>query len=273
MSENLRHWIKLCAPPEWALKPIQAGRLKGKSDINPQWRMMAMTDTFGPCGEGWKYTIDKLWMERGAVVKSREGNIEREEVAAFALVSVCVKVGEHWSEPIPGIGGSMFTEMEKSGPFNSDEAYKMAVTDALSVAFKALGVAANVYSGDRFDGSKYSRSAQIQNQKQEKPTAKELTADQAKYFPRIKAALDTLHGSDIAAKKATIKANTAMPAKDNFPARDGIEDYRTLDGKRVEYLAHTLEKLAAKVTPELCNECRQPVNAHADSCPNATPPE
>lgn len=105
---------------------------------------------------------------------------------------------------------------------------------------------------------------------QQQPT-KALSGDQAKYFPRIKAALDTLHGSDIAAKKATIKANTAMKATDKFPAKEGIEDYRTLDGKRVEYLAHALEKLAAKVTPELCNECRQPVTAHAPSCPNNSP--
>jgi hypothetical protein len=272
MSDNMRHWQKVCTPAPWAIKPIQAGRLKGKSDINPQWRMMTMTETFGPCGIGWKYTIDKLWLERGAVVKSRENNIEREEVAGFALVSVYIKEGDEWSAPIPGIGGSMFTEMEKSGPFNSDEVFKMAVTDGLSVAFKALGVAADIYSGDRFDGSKYRKEAG-QAQQQTKAAPKELTSDQAKYFPRIKAALDTLHGSDIAAKKATIKAHTAMPAKDKFPAREGIEDYRTLDGKRVEYLAHALEKLAAKVAPELCNECRQPVNAHATSCPNAQPPQ
>jgi len=76
--------------------------------------------------------------------------------------------------------------------------------------------------------------------------AKTLSEDQIKYFPRIKAALDTLHGTDVAAKKATIKANTAMPAKDTYPPREGVEDYRTLDGKRIEYLAHALEGLAKK---------------------------
>ncbi|MFH4181117.1 hypothetical protein WDA55_23970, partial [Acinetobacter baumannii] len=35
-----------------------------------------------------------------------------------------------------------------------DEGYKKAVTDALGVAFKAIGVAADVYLGN-FDGSKY----------------------------------------------------------------------------------------------------------------------
>jgi len=146
---NMRHWQKLCAPPAWAIKPIQAGRLKGKSDINPQWRMMAMTEAFGPCGEGWKYTIDKLWNEPGS----------DEQVMGFALVSVYTRTETGWSEPVPGIGGSMLVEKETRGLYTSDEGYKMAVTDALSVAFKALGVAANIYSGDRFDGSKYSAGA------------------------------------------------------------------------------------------------------------------
>jgi hypothetical protein len=76
------------------------------------------------------------------------------ERMAFALVSVFTKRGEVWGEPIPGIGGSMMIAKERSGLYNSDEAYKMAVTDALSVAFKALGVAAEIYMGN-WDGSKY----------------------------------------------------------------------------------------------------------------------
>ena len=35
--------------------------------------------------------------------------------------------------------------MESKGAYVSDECYKMALTDALSVAMKALGVAADVY--------------------------------------------------------------------------------------------------------------------------------
>ncbi len=77
-------------------------------------------------------------------------------------------------------------------------------------------------------------------------TARDLTEAQAKYFPRAKAALDALHGTDTAAKKATIKAHSAIPAKGDYPAREGVEDYRVLDGKRIEFLTHTLEALAKK---------------------------
>lgn len=144
MSENMRHWNKISKPPLTALKKIQGGRMNGKSDINPMWRIQATTELFGPCGLGWRYTIDKLWTEVGG----------KDEVAAFALVSVSYREGDVWSEPVPGIGGSMFVAQESKGAFTSDEAYKMAVTDALSVALKALGMAAEIYLGN-FDGSKY----------------------------------------------------------------------------------------------------------------------
>lgn len=139
----MNKWKAMAQPPKWALKEIGAGRLKGKTDINPQWRLQAMTECYGEVGTGWKYTIDKLWTENGA-----DG-----EVMAFALVSVFVHNGE-WSQPVPGIGGSTLIAKEKNGMYNNDEAFKMAVTDALSVALKAFGVAADIYSG-LWDGSKY----------------------------------------------------------------------------------------------------------------------
>ena len=141
---NLEMWDKLKQPPSSALRVIKGGRLQGMSDINPQWRYRIMTETFGPIGFGWKYTIDKLWTEPAS----------SEQVLAFASISVYVKIGEKWSEAIPGHGGSKLIDKEKNGLYSSDEAFKMAITDALSVALKMLGVAADVYMG-LWDGAKY----------------------------------------------------------------------------------------------------------------------
>lgn len=136
---NLENWLKLEKPPATALKTISGGRLKGMTDVNPQWRYKAMTETYGPCGKGWSYTVDKLWIENGV----------GEERVAFAQVTL--KIGE---QSIPGIGGSMLIAKETSGLRTNDEAYKMAITDALSVAMKMVGVASAIYEG-RWDGSKY----------------------------------------------------------------------------------------------------------------------
>ena len=134
----------LSRPPKDALREIQAGKLKGKTDINPQWRYKAMTEKFGLVGIGWKYEVQKLWTEAGA------GN----EKLAFAQVAVYVKDGDAWSEPIVGIGGSKLVQFEKGAAVSNDEGYKMAVTDAFSTALKMLGVAADIYAG-RWDGTKY----------------------------------------------------------------------------------------------------------------------
>ena len=64
--EAMEVYKKLSQPPVSALRQIQAGDLKGKTDINPQWRYEAMTEAFGLVGIGWKYEIQKLWTEPGA---------------------------------------------------------------------------------------------------------------------------------------------------------------------------------------------------------------
>lgn len=143
MNDNLKFWNTFDTPPKNALKEIQAGRLKGKTDINPQWRYKAMTEAFGVIGFGWKYTIDRQWTEQG----------ENGETMVFVNVSVFVKVDGEWSEAVPGTGGSTLVVKESKGFYNDDDAFKKAMTDALGVALAKFGVAADVYMG-LFDGSK-----------------------------------------------------------------------------------------------------------------------
>lgn len=133
--ENLEIYNKLRECPTEAIKPINAGRLKGMSDINPMWRIKALTAVFGPCGIGWWYTVDKQWLEHG----------NGPEVAAFCNITLFYKRAGEESHGIPGTGGSGFVKVEKNGPYTSDECFKMALTDAISVAAKALGAAADIY--------------------------------------------------------------------------------------------------------------------------------
>lgn len=135
MSDNLELYNKVRTVPPKAQKAITGGRLKGMTDINPMWRIKTLTEHFGLCGTGWKYEICKQWTEPAA----------NSEICAFVNINLYVKVGEQWSEPIPGTGGSTLVAKEKDGLHTSDECYKMALTDALSVACKALGFGADVY--------------------------------------------------------------------------------------------------------------------------------
>lgn len=156
MSDNMHIYDAVRSVPEEAKRAITAGRLKGKTDINPMWRIKALTEQFGPCGDGWGYTIDRLWIEEGA----------KGEKCAFALISLWYRREDGTrSEPVIGIGGNMLVANEKNGLYTSDECYKMALTDAISVACKALGFGADVYWGA--DRTKY--TPQQEPQKPQKP--------------------------------------------------------------------------------------------------------
>ena len=131
-------YTKLSAVPEDATKPISFGKLKGKSDINPQWRYEALTDVFGLCGEGWRYEVTDTKM----VPVQATG-----ELMVFVFVNLYVKGKDGWSAPIPGSGGDFLIQKDKNGLHGNDEGFKMAITDALGTAAKMIGVAASVYRG------------------------------------------------------------------------------------------------------------------------------
>lgn len=142
--ENLEWYEKFKTVPENAQKPIEAGRLKGKTDINPMWRLKVLTEQFGPCGIGWYYETTRKWIEESG-----------QEAAAFVDIKLYVKVDGEWSKPIEGTGGSMLRMSESKGLRTSDECYKMATTDALSVACKQLGIGASIYWNE--SDSKYAK--------------------------------------------------------------------------------------------------------------------
>ncbi len=144
--DNMELYSAFRSPPKEAQKKITGGRLNGKTDINPMWRIKKLTEQFGACGFGWKYEIVNKWTQEGG------GG----EIAAFCDILLYVKVDGKWSEPIPGTGGSSFVSKERNGFYTSDECYKMALTDAISVACKALGMAADIYWGQ--DPTKYDRA-------------------------------------------------------------------------------------------------------------------
>jgi hypothetical protein len=143
--DNLAIYNATRKPPQNALKTIKGGRLSGYTDINPMWRIKVLTEQFGPCGIGWKYIITKQWLEEGA----------NGEIAAFTNIDLYIKWNGEWSEAIPGTGGSAFVAKERSGLYTSDECFKMALTDAISVACKSLGMAADIYWES--DKTKYDR--------------------------------------------------------------------------------------------------------------------
>ena len=143
--EKMDIYNRVRSVPDEAKKAISSGRLKGMTDINPMWRIKKLTEEFGPCGIGWWTKVTDRWTETVG-----------DETCAFVDLELYIKVGDEWSKPITGSGGSKLATKERSGVYVSDECYKMAETDALSVACKKLGIGADVYFST--DRTKYSQT-------------------------------------------------------------------------------------------------------------------
>lgn len=146
MSDNLKIYNGLREVPEEARTPITGGKLKGFTNIAPQWRYQALTEAFGPCGIGWKY--DKP--EYRFVTAGETG-----EIVCFCDTNLYFKLDGEWSDPIPGEGGSKFISKVYSGLDVSDECCKMALTDAISTAAQKIGLAANIYWAEGCLETKY----------------------------------------------------------------------------------------------------------------------
>ena len=139
MNDMKEKFRLMARPPKEALNTIQFGKLKGKSDINPQWRIEALTEVFGLCGVGWYYEIMA---------------IDYQDVQATGERMVYVTVGIHvkqedgtWSAPVIGIGGDFTIIKDKNGIHGNDEAFQMALTDAIGKAAKCVGIANDIYRG------------------------------------------------------------------------------------------------------------------------------
>ena len=165
---NMDTYNQFAAVPENAKKPIGAGRLKGMTDINPMWRIMKLTERYGACGIGWKYVITDKQIVEGA-----DGVI-----CVFLDIDLFVKENGEWSDAIQGTGGSQLVSKENKGLYTNDECFKMALTDAISVACKALGMGADVYWASGRTKYDLASDAKEDDKKDEapKPKAKTQTA-------------------------------------------------------------------------------------------------
>ena len=132
--------------PADALEPITSGKMQGKTSIKSIWRVEKLTELFGPCGIGWWYDIDRVWVEP----------ISEFESIMHAEVKLYYKYNGEESRPIPGCGAAKFSRpSDYGGAYGNDDAVKSAVTDALSYCCKQLGIGAAVYYGNK-DDTKYS---------------------------------------------------------------------------------------------------------------------
>ena len=191
--DNLTMYKKYAQPPADALKEFNNGRFKG-TDINPMWRIKVLTEEYGECGFGWYTNVTKMWTEESPGTN---------EIAVFCEVELFVKRGEQWSKPIVGVGGNTFVAARKSGLQASDEAFKMAYTDALGIACKALGIGADVWW--KSNDSKYTRYNDEEHKPKEQPKVSDIVCEECGKPIPAETLINGKKYSAEAVAKATVK--------------------------------------------------------------------
>lgn len=148
MSEttNMDLWNILSRTDPSATKNFtRGGGFKGTA-IKPMWSVKRLTEEFGPCGDGWGVEEPSF-----QVVPASDG-----QVAVYCTVCCWYNHPKKQSGPhrLYGVGGDLVVVKQQSGLRTDDEAFKKAFTDAVTNAFKYIGVGADVHMG-LFDDSKY----------------------------------------------------------------------------------------------------------------------
>ena len=213
-------------PPE-AQKSFSNGSFSG-TDINPMWRIKKLTELFGPSGIGW-YTE----------VLSERAETYGETVMAIVDINLYVKVDGEWSKPIFGTGGNLLVQATKSGARPSDEGYKKAYTDALSIACKALGIGADIW---------YSKD----------PTASDPTSKYAASYVPINAQPVNVGGfaPDPRQSRGLPSPQGGEPANESAPPEGWAQTDAPLPWDEPA-------KASVSVTPSLiCAECGQPIEGY-----------
>jgi hypothetical protein len=153
----MKYYNLMRAVPTEAQKRFDNGSFAG-TDIKPQWRIEKLTEVFGMCGFGWYVDVVNRHMEEAS----------NGTVCTFVSINLYVKVGGEWSKPIYGEGGNTFVKSIKAKDNKpaylsvTDEAYKMAYTDAISNAAKMIGLGADIW----FDNSPTKYDLQMQREKE-----------------------------------------------------------------------------------------------------------
>lgn len=147
MTENLALWRSVEKTPLEHTKPITGKSYSGNSP-KPHYLIHRATETFGPCGLGWGFTVEER-IEDGAWLA--EGFYEKLHIAK-------VRVWFKWNGErgeVEHIGGTVFSGRRKNGQaFSDEDAPKKSVTDALVKALSMIGFAGDIFMG-RYDDSKY----------------------------------------------------------------------------------------------------------------------
>ena len=144
---NMEIWDSLFKTDPAYTKP---GKVNGMmiTSISPMYVIRALTEKFGPAGEGWGYTIIEERFDDGAPIFDKETKqlVCNEKLHTVLLEGWYRIKGEVVKLP-QQFGHTPYIYRSKYGPISDLEAPKKSVSDALKKSFSMIGVGADIFLG------------------------------------------------------------------------------------------------------------------------------
>lgn len=233
---NTDLWDKLGKTDPAHTKPFKrAGGFSGTA-IKPMFSYRRLTEEFGPCGYGWGVNEPVFQVVPG----------QNNEVMVFCTVSGWYML-EGKPATVYGVGGDKVVTYIKANEQynrperweNDDEAFKKAFTDALTNAFKLVGVGADVHMG-MFDDNKYVNAMKKEFEEAPKEPAPKAasSAEQKRQIEEIERELLDCN--------SLVAVNSCAEAWKHIAVRDGwSRDYKQFAAERFEARRQALNKEAA----------------------------
>jgi len=213
--------------------------------INATYILKKLTETFGPCGKGWKFVLEEERIMEGHVLKSTD--ICRLHVVRGHLSYV---LDGTWYDTSPQFGQTFLVAENKYGAFTDEEAPKKSITDCIGKCAVLLGIGADVHLG-MFDDSKYVNQ-RIKEENEAEDATRPAPAPRAPAPPKTptedpakKAAIAFADQSKKVLDQVTLKEQLTAWKSVNLAKVDKVKAY---DSDRYDILMLAIASAEARVT-------------------------
>lgn len=196
MNENMRIWAQVeKTDPDMTKSYTGMGGFKGTA-IKPTYLMKKATEVFGPCGEGWGWTVLVDRIDEGGPIQAPTKEWPDAPTINAKLHTLQVElwyIGKEGKRcTVTQYGHTPFVLLQQGKVHTDWEVAKKSLTDAIGKCLQPLGFAADIHMG-MWEDRDY-----VQERKSEEAIAKaedkeaELERQKQERLDWLKSALDVM---------------------------------------------------------------------------------
>jgi hypothetical protein len=196
MNNNMRIWSAVeKTDPEMTKSYTGMGGFKGTA-IKPTYLMRKATEMFGPCGEGWGWTVVDERYDEGAPLQAPTKEWPEAPLILAKLHTLRIElwyVGTDGKKcTVTHYGHTPFVLLQGGKIVTDWEAAKKSLTDAISKCLQPLGFAADIHMGMWDDRDYVAERKEESALEHAENKEAEAARQQQERLDWLKAALDTM---------------------------------------------------------------------------------